>query len=184
MSTSATPPSSTPSSSTPPSRASFRFPRVLDDITVRVVAGEVLLIAVIAALTRQPWIFGVLAVDFVLRVSFGPRLSPLAQLAGKVIRPRLRVAPRPTPGPPKRFAAAVGTVFTIAIPVIYYAVSHTIGWVLIAIMIVFPVLESVFGLCVGCIVFGWLMRLGIIPEEVCAECADISLRSRRTATQT
>ena len=46
-------------------------------------------------------------------------------------------------------------------------------------MLVFPFLESVLGICVGCIVFRGLMRLGVIPEEVCLECADISLR--RTA---
>jgi hypothetical protein len=158
------------------------FPRMLDDVTVRLVAGEVLVVAVVAAITRQPWLFALLAVDFLIRTAFGPRLSPLALLAGKVIRPRLKVAPRPTPGPPKRFAAAVGTVFSIAIPVTYYLGAHTVAWVLIAVMVVFPVLESVFGLCVGCKVFSVLMRLGVIPEDVCLECADISMRARRVAS--
>jgi hypothetical protein len=44
-------------------------------------------------------------------------------------------------------------------------------------MVVFPALESLAGVCVGCIVFGWLMRLGVIPESVCLECADISKRA-------
>jgi uncharacterized protein DUF4395 len=153
-----------------------RFPRILDDVTVRLVAGEVLLIAAIAAVTRQPWVFALLAVDFVLRAGFGPKVSPLAQLATRLIRPRVPAAPRPTAGPPKRFAAAVGAVFSIAIPPVYYLVSHPVGWVLIAIMLVFPALESLLGICVGCKVFGLLMRLGVIPEEVCLECADISLR--------
>ena len=38
------------------------------------------------------------------------------------------------------------------------------------------VAESAFGFCVGCRVFGALMKRGIIPDEVCAACADISLR--------
>ena len=37
-------------------------------------------------------------------------------------------------------------------------------------------LESIFGVCVGCRLFAFLMRLGVIPEHVCAECADISGR--------
>ncbi len=37
-------------------------------------------------------------------------------------------------------------------------------------------LESAFAICLGCIVFGFLMRVGVVPEEVCAACADISLR--------
>jgi hypothetical protein len=40
-------------------------------------------------------------------------------------------------------------------------------------MIVAAGLESAFALCVGCHVFGLLMRLGLIPSEVCARCADI-----------
>jgi hypothetical protein len=46
-------------------------------------------------------------------------------------------------------------------------------------MVVFPALESVFGICVGCILFSGLMRLGVIPEEVCLECADITKRRER-----
>jgi Domain of unknown function (DUF4395) len=159
-----------------PGRAIGRFPRVLDDVTVRLVAGEVLVIATIAAATRQPWLFAVLAVDFVLRVGLGPKASPLAQLAARAIRPRVSAAPRLTAGPPKRFAATVGAVFTIAIPVTYYLGAHTVAWLLIAVMLVFPALESILGICVGCLVFSALMRLGVIPEEVCLECADISLR--------
>jgi hypothetical protein len=142
------------------------------------VAAEVLVVAVLSALTRQPWLFGLLAADFVLRVAFGPRMSPLAQVASRWLRPRLKVAPRPTAGPPKRFAATVGAVFSIAIPVVYYLGEHTAAWLLVAVMIVFPALESILGICVGCIVFGLLMRVGVIPKDVCLECADISLRQR------
>ena len=156
---------------------------MLDDVTVRLVAGEVLLVAVIAALTRQPWLFGALAVDFILRAGFGPKASPLALVASRLLRPRVKAAPRPTAGPPKRFAATVGAVFSVAIPVTYYLGRHNsltgltvLAWALIAIMVVFPFLESVLGICVGCIVFRGLMRVGVIPEEVCLECADISLR--------
>jgi hypothetical protein len=43
--------------------------------------------------------------------------------------------------------------------------------------VVFPALESLAGICVGCIVFGWLMRLGLIPESICVDCADITKRA-------
>ncbi|NBT21057.1 MAG: DUF4395 domain-containing protein, partial [Actinobacteria bacterium] len=38
-------------------------------------------------------------------------------------------------------------------------------------------LESVFAVCLGCIMFGWLMRLGVIPQRVCEECNNLQLRS-------
>ena len=34
-------------------------------------------------------------------------------------------------------------------------------------------LEAIFAFCLGCKVFGLLMRAGLVPDEVCAECADI-----------
>ena len=42
-------------------------------------------------------------------------------------------------------------------------------------------LESIFAICLGCQVFSGLMRLGVIPESVCEECADISSRLGATA---
>jgi hypothetical protein len=37
-------------------------------------------------------------------------------------------------------------------------------------------LESAFGICLGCRAFTVLMRVGLVPERVCAACADITLR--------
>jgi hypothetical protein len=37
-------------------------------------------------------------------------------------------------------------------------------------------LEAALGFCLGCKVFAVLMRLGLIPDDVCAECNDLSLR--------
>ena len=56
----------------------------------------------------------------------------------------------------------------------------TAGDVLTAMILVAATLESVFAVCVGCHVFGLLMRAGVIPESVCAECADIWSRPVRT----
>ena len=38
-------------------------------------------------------------------------------------------------------------------------------------MIAFATLESVFGFCAGCAAFAGLMRLGVVPQRVCVECA-------------
>jgi hypothetical protein len=34
-------------------------------------------------------------------------------------------------------------------------------------------LESAFGICLGCRVFALLMRAGVIPEDVCERCNNI-----------
>jgi hypothetical protein len=161
-----------------------RFPNIVDDVTVRLIAGVVLVLAVVALAAHQWWLYAVLAADFVLRAGWGPSASPVAILVNRWLRPRVSAAPRYTAGPPKRFAAAVGGVFTLAATVLWLTGTTVPVVVIGAIMGVFPALESLAGGCVGCIVFGWLMRLGLIPESVCLECADLTRRAaqRRAAS--
>ncbi len=160
----------------------FFFPRVVDDVTVRLVAAQVLVVAALAAATGWLWLFGLLAVDFALRVAFGPR-SPLAQLALRVLRPRVAAPPRPTAGPPKRFAATIGLVMSVLVLLFAYGVGWSAAaWVVVAVMLVFPFLEAALGLCVGCKLFAVMMRLGLVPAEVCADCADITRRRPSTVS--
>lgn len=155
----------------------FSFPRVVDEVSIRIVATEVLVVAVLALVSGQAWLYGVLAVDFALRVAYGPRFSPLAHLTLRVIRPRLAAAPRETPGSPKRFAAAIGAVLTTLATVLFYGFGWSAAaWAIGVVMVVFPALEALLGLCVGCKVFAVLMRLGVIPDEICLDCADITRR--------
>jgi hypothetical protein len=48
-------------------------------------------------------------------------------------------------------------------------------------MVAFATLESAFGVCVGCLVFGQLMKRGVIPPEVCEACNDVRSRRPRAA---
>jgi hypothetical protein len=154
-----------------------RFPSIVDDVTVRLIAGVVLVLGVTALAAHQWWLYAVLAVDFVLRSGWGPGASPIARLVQTAIRPRVAAAPRYTAGPPKRFAAAIGAVLTVAATVSWLAGTSLPVVLIGVVMVVFPALESLAGICVGCIVFGWLMRLGLIPESICVDCADITKRA-------
>ena len=159
-----------------------RFPRVVDDVTVRLIAGVVLVLAIAALALHQWWIYAVLAVDFTLRTAFGPKASPVAQGVQRVVRPRVRAAKRPTAGAPKRFAAGIGAALTTVAAVLWaLGVAAPVVVTIGAIMVVFPALEAILGICVGCTVFAVLMKLGVVPEEICLECADISLRQRPVA---
>lgn len=160
-----------------------RFPTVVDDVTVRLIAAVVLVIGVLALGLQQWWLYAVLAVDFVLRAALGPRASPIAVAVNRWVRPRVPTAKRPTAGPPKRFAAAIGAVLTVAATALWLlgvvtgsSAAITAVVVIGVVMVVFPLLEAAFGLCVGCRLFSVLMRLGLVPEEVCLDCADITRR--------
>lgn len=150
--------------------ALLSFPDPVDEVSARLVAAGVVVLGLLAVTTRHPVVLAVLAYGFVARVLTGPRLSPLGRLVTQVIRPRLAVAPRPVPGPPKRFAQGVGATFTVSALVLLLAGAEGVAVGLLVVLLVFATLESVVGFCMGCLVFGWLMRLGVIPDEVCERC--------------
>ena len=151
------------------------FPRVINEKAARTVAAVVALTGVVALTTDAHWLLVPLAYGFWARVLAGPRLSPLAQLATKVVAPRLG-PPRDVAGPPKRFAQGMGAAITTL-----GVAALVLGWpavttALLAALVVAATLEAALGLCIGCRIFALLMRAGIVPETVCVECADISRR--------
>jgi hypothetical protein len=107
-------------------------------------------------------------------------LSPLGRLATHVIAPRLG-PPRPVPGPPKRFAQALGTVLSMAAVAFQAAGLSTAVLTVLGLITAAAALEAGLGFCVGCTIFAGLMRAGVIPEDTCAACADITLRRPRPA---
>ena len=73
----------------------FSFPHPMNSSVARVVATGVVIMAVTTILLDQPWITLVLAFGFIARATTGPRVSPLAILASKVIVPKLGLPYRP-----------------------------------------------------------------------------------------
>ena len=158
------------------------FPNPVNETSARVVASGVAVIGIAFTVTGNSWLLAVLTYGFVARVLSGPTLSPLGRLATQVITPRLNVQHRFVPGPPKRFAQGMGAAFTLTASVLVIIGSTTPARFIIAMLIVAALLESVFAICLGCIIFGWLMKLGVIPDDVCEECNNFTARSWATTT--
>lgn len=155
----------------------FSFPHPVNEKAARVVAGVVLALAAVTLATGWYWLLALLACGFVARALTGPTLSPLGLFATRVVAPRLG-PPKPVPGPPKRFAQAIGAIMSVSGAVLALAFGlHGTADVLLTVIALAAGLESVFAYCVGCKVFDLLIRAGVIPEHVCAECADITLRT-------
>ena len=165
-----------------PAGGLFTFPNPVNDRAARTVAGGVLLLALatlVLSLTvgaNWLWLSVFLAYGFIARVATGPTLSPLAQLATRVVAPRLG-PPRLVPGPPKRFAQAIGAVITTCVVVLTAVGQYGAAQILLAMIIIFASLESLAGVCVGCRVFATLMRIGLIPASTCEACANIALHT-------
>ncbi len=154
----------------------FTFPNPVNEVAARTVAAGVVVMAVLAVAVPLPWLLVPLCYGFWARLLTGPSLSPLGQLATRVVVPLSGIAQRPVPGPPKRFAQGIGAVVSSAAVVAWLTVGWTAAAWLIGLLAVAAFLEAAFGLCLGCTVFALLMRAGVIPASVCQECGDLSRR--------
>lgn len=112
----------------------FAFPNPVNDHAARFTAGIVVLMALVAIIAQHPWLVGVIAAGFVLRLAFGPRISPAALLSVKFLAP-LAGEPKLVPGPPKRFAQGIGAVLSTAAFVLLLAGASLAGWTLVLVLV-------------------------------------------------
>jgi hypothetical protein len=152
----------------------FSFPNPVNEVSARLVAAGVVVLATLTIVLDQPWLLVPLAYGFVARVLSGPTLSPWGQFVTRVLTPRLPFAAKYVAGPPKRFAQGIGATLSSAAVILHFGFGSTdAAYALVAAIAVAATLESVFGLCLGCKAFALLMRLGIVPDDVCERCNDI-----------
>ena len=159
----------------------LRFPNPVNEKAARTVAAGVLLLSLLALLPGLTWLTVPLAVGFWLRVASGPRFSPLGQLATRVVAPRLGT-PKLVAGPPKRFAQLIGAVVTSSAAICFGFGAIGASQLLLCLLIVAAGLESALGLCLGCVIFGYLMRTGLIADHICVECNTVGLRYNTAGT--
>jgi hypothetical protein len=155
----------------------FSFPNPVNEKAARLVAGVVALTGIIILATGAYWLLIPVTYGFWARVLTGPTLSPLARLAMRLMARE----PKHVPGPPKRFAQGMGAAMTTAATIAWLAGATTVAGVVTAALVAAATLESVFAFCLGCQIFARLMRLGLIPDAVCAECANLTLARGRPA---
>ena len=77
---------------------------------------------------------------------------------------------------PRSASLRGSALISTAALVLAFAVSHQAADAVLLALALAAGLESIFGYCLGCKIFGLLMRAGLVPEKTCAECADISAR--------
>lgn len=153
------------------------FPPVVNEFAARIVAAGVLTMGLLAVAFQYYWILFFVAYGFLARVGFGPRFSPLALFATRLVAPRFPQFEKLVPGSPKRFAQGIGFAVTLSALVAHFVFGATeVAMVLVIFLCVAAFLEAVLAFCLGCLMFNWLMRIGVIPESICEECSDLSRR--------
>ena len=153
-------------------RQLLSFPNPVNETSARLVATGVVVQALLFLVTQTGWLLIPLVFGFAARVATGPTLSPLGQFAVRVATPlverRRSVASRSVPGPPKRFAQAIGLAFSTSAAVAWLAGVPVVATVLMVVLLVAASLEAFLAICLGCIAYSALWG--------CDDCDDLAQR--------
>jgi Domain of unknown function (DUF4395) len=145
------------------------IPKKVNSTVVRLVGGQVFLLSLLYILTEWAFIPAFLVLDFAIRASGHPSYSLLAEIAIYISR-ILSLKNRPIFFAPKRFAALIGLILSLSALFLSIVSLTVASLVFIAVLGLFSFLESGFGFCAGCKIFGFLMHKGWIPSKYCADC--------------
>jgi hypothetical protein len=156
----------------------FGFPHPVNENSARVVAGGVVTLAAATILLDKPAVLVPLTYGFAARVLTGPKLSPLGQLATRVVTPRIKRPATFSAGPPKRLAQGMGLTMSGTAMVLNYGFGRKkAAYAVLGGLIGAASLEAFFGICLACKMFPALVKLGLVSESACEECANFALRA-------
>lgn len=115
------------------------------------------ILLVIAGFVFNSVIFPVfLMADFYIRAFTKLSCSPLS-LTSRALLNWLRLDPKPTDKAPKIFAARLGFLMTLTITVLFFFDLSLASLIVAGILVFFASLEFVLGICVGCIIYTYMV---------------------------
>jgi Domain of unknown function (DUF4395) len=105
----------------------------------------------------------VLFIDFFAKVILGTRYSPLSRLSAWIVRSQ---TPEYVGAVQKRFAWSIGLALstTMLLLLFVFGISGLPNLIICGLCLTFMFAESAFGICVGCKIYQWLLKRGIIAE--------------------
>jgi hypothetical protein len=127
----------------------------VNENVVRLIAGQVLLFAIITLATGWVVLPIYLSIDFFLRAFTG--IKPPFALIAQQLAKALKLKPKPIYAPPKKFAAGIGFVFSVVISGLLLSGLTDYAKGVTGVLAVFATLESVFSICAGCYVYSWFV---------------------------
>lgn len=134
----------------------------INESVTRVVAFYVILLVITGTFFKVPILLFALAFDFFLRAFANGRYSPLKYFARRS-SDYLGLDEKLTDAAPKKFAAGIGLVFSLAIAVLLILQYNYAAYSLAGVLLVCAGLESFKGFCLGCIIYTYIV-LPFLPK--------------------
>ncbi|OFY18553.1 MAG: hypothetical protein A2W98_04800 [Bacteroidetes bacterium GWF2_33_38] len=148
--------------------------KVVDERQMRGSAGIMLLLGIIAFINGFiiknysiiPYISGFLALNFMIGIFVNPKFSPTILLARLFTWEQSAM---PIGAVQKKFAWSLGLSLSIGIFILSLYLLNDVKFfepvcMLCLICLLFLYLETAFGICVGCKLYFWSIRLKLIPK--------------------
>jgi hypothetical protein len=170
----------------------FSFPNPINDADTRVHAFCILcLVAAGVALDyynllTYPFLHYYVVLGYFLRVLTGPKLDPQAFIVLFLLKPFFQKIFCSFPnddfhaGPPKRFAQTIGFCTASTATVLGYFGLTLASYSVWGFLGFLCALQFTTGFCLGCFIFGILMKAGLIPKETCNKCNNYFVISRKS----
>ena len=129
----------------------------VNEIVIRLVAMQVIFAAVTALYFQSASIAAFLWIDFGFRAFGFSQLSPLKYIAQKTVT-HFQLGYKASNEAPKKFAALVGFIVLGLLTSLLFLEYSLTASIIGGFLLLFATLESVFGICVGCMVYQQLSR--------------------------
>jgi hypothetical protein len=136
----------------------------VNENVVRTVALLVFLLVSLSLYLNSCYISGFLAIDFATRAFTNGKWSILRFIALQ-LNQLLKIKPVSIDAAPKKFAAGLGIIFSIAIACLQYFQLPIAAFAIGAILLICAFLECVLSFCVGCLVYTLVTKLLIKPHQ-------------------
>lgn len=130
----------------------------INGTAARAAAFYTILITTVSWLTGNYILMALLATDFGMRAFGFMRYSPLRNLSVITVN-LLHLKQAPTDAAPKKFAAGLGMIFSLAIATSLFFGNPFWSAFVAGILIFCAFLEGAFAFCLGCIVYSFLIRI-------------------------
>jgi hypothetical protein len=129
--------------------------RVNEQVT-RLNALFTILLVVMAFVLNSVLLFAFLMADFFIRAFTEMKFSPISYTSHSV-RNALSLSVKMIDKAPKIFAARMGFLMSTVIAVLFILNFKTASMVVAGILIFFATLEFAFGICVGCLIYTYMI---------------------------
>lgn len=128
----------------------------VDENVVRIISLVMVTFLIPAIFIKSYLVVLLIGADFGLRAFTSGKYS-LLKLIAKSIAGYLRLEKKPIDAAPKKFAAGLGMVFSLAIAIALYLGDYVLSDIFGVLLTGCAILEGVFAFCVGCHIYSWII---------------------------